>query len=170
MTMAFTILRHLFGYTEPVQTQPTSPQGWRDVNPAWPPPGVSHFTSPWAAVDAAESALADLKLLSGCRPFNLQADDLGAIRYQLALQQFESALETLSLAGGEIVLRKGTFGRLAHLLAAHLPALSHLVRDTQFNAAVFRVIQGLKQCTDADIAQKGQELEDCLHRMSANAA
>jgi hypothetical protein len=171
MTMAFTFLRRLFGRAEAPKPQNVSPQGWSDQNPAWPPSGKSvHYPTPWSAVDAVEGALADLKTLSDRRSVNAQHDDLGSIRYQLALEQFVSALQTLSMAAKEIVSRKGTFGRLTHVLATRLPALSHLIQNTHFNFGVYRLTQDLKQCVDADLAQKGKELEESLHLLSANAA
>lgn len=131
-----------------------SPQGWEDLEPGWPEPGpgawAQHFEDPWAAASFVAMVFQGL----GDEP-----SDPSTQRHARALDELARGLAALQLAPSALRERRGTYGRLAALLAEHRPRHPALFADPLVARQVQVVVAALRRCPDPGLRQLGWELD-----------
>jgi hypothetical protein len=156
--------RFLRGEEPPAAPDRQSPQGWSDQKPDWPKdsPGRQQFPSPWEAVDMVEKSLHSLKTITVQVGRIMGAGHDASGLGQHTLELFSIGLQVLSLDDCEIAPRKGTFGRLAHILLSGLPDVPELVKVSPYCEQLKYLAEDLQYSGDPDLEQQGRSLEAVL--------
>jgi hypothetical protein len=161
-------IRGFWRGSRPLPPGRRSPQGWTDQQPNWPKNGPARppFASPWEAVDLVEKSLHNFRTIEHRvgGTVNFGHDPAALARHVLEL--FSLGLQVLSFYDSEIAPRKGTFGRLVHILLDLLPDVPDLVKIRPYNEQISYLAEDLQYSGDSDLAEEGRCLEAVLKSLA----
>lgn len=154
----------------PAAKDRVSPQGWTDDVDGWPRAGdggasafALGFATPWDAVDGLEATFSALHRLHKSL-FEGGGGEAAAVALRRAIEAYAHNLQALYILDREMGKRKGTYGRLAHVIVEHLDKVPFLLGHPLIAMKLRYLGEDLGDSGAPELGPEGRQVDEAVRR------